>query len=38
MSVRTRRHIGTIPQTLETQMSEGNYYEALQLYKSLQSR
>ena len=33
-----RRKVGTIPKTLETDLDEGNYYEALQLYKSLQSR
>ena len=36
MSARVRRQVGTIPKTLETQLSEGNYYEALQLYKSLE--
>ncbi|CBK24832.2 uncharacterized protein [Blastocystis hominis] len=33
-----RRTVGTIPKTLDMQLEEGNYYEALQLYKSLQSR
>ena len=33
-----RRQVGTIPKTLETKLEEGDYYEALQLYKSLQSR
>ena len=36
--VKMRRKVGTIPKTLETDLEEGNYYEALQLYKSLQSR
>lgn len=36
--VKMRRKVGTIPKTLETDLDEGNYYEALQLYKSLQSR
>lgn len=33
-----RRTVGTIPKTLDMQLEEGNFYEALQLYKSLQSR
>ena len=33
-----RRHIGGIPKSLSLQMEEGNYYEALQLYRTLQSR
>lgn len=33
-----RRQVGGIPKTLAIQMEEGNYYEALQLYRTLQSR
>ena len=36
--IEMRRQVGTIPKTLETKLEEGDYYEALQLYKSLQSR
>lgn len=36
--LKMRRTVGTIPRTLDMQLEEGNFYEALQLYKSLQSR
>ena len=35
---KSRRQARGIPQTLSIKMEEGNYYEALQLYRTLQSR